>query len=97
VAGPPERERQIALMLLVGTALEGYTRNPLLRHSLRLMRGPAQAAGLGALQSFLERGFDTFRAMRGASEFLGVVSSRERTLAASLFGGASAPEVTIAP
>jgi hypothetical protein len=57
-------------MLAVGTALDRYTRNPLLRHSLRLMRGPAQAAGLGVLQAFLERGFDTFGEMRGATEFL---------------------------
>lgn len=95
VAGPAERERQIALMLSVGEALEGYTRNPLLRTSLRLMRGPAQAAGLGALQAFLERGFDTFRAMRGAREFLTVIASRERALAAALFGGADAPTVVL--
>jgi len=96
VAGPPERERQIGLMLAVGEALESYTRNPLLRTSLRLMRGPAQAAGLGALQGFLERGFDTFRAMRGASEFLSTVASRERSLAAALFAGADAPAVSVA-
>jgi len=96
VAGPAERERQIALMLAVGEALEAYTRNPLLRTSLRLMRGPAQAAGLGALQGFLERGFDTFRAMRGAGEFLATVASRERGLAAALFAGAEAPSVCLA-
>jgi hypothetical protein len=93
VAGPAVRERQIFLMLSVGEALESYTRNPLLRTSLRLMRGPAQAAGLGALQAFLERGFDTFRAMRGAREFLTVIASRERALAAALFEGADAPTV----
>ncbi len=93
VAGPADRERQIALMLSVGEALEGYTRNPLLRTSLRLMRGPAHAAGLGALQGFLERGFDTFREMGGAREFLAVIANRERALAAALFGGADAPAV----
>ena len=61
-------------MLAVGSALDRYTRNPLLRASLRLMRGPAAAAGLGALQGFLERGFDTFREMRGAREFLDTVA-----------------------
>jgi hypothetical protein len=95
VAGPADRERQIALMLAVGEALEGYTRNPLLRTSLRVMRGPAQAAGLGALQGFLERGFDTFRAMQGARDFLNVIASRERALAASLFAGADAPAVEV--
>ena len=85
VGQPEQRERQIALMLEVGSALDRYTRNPLLRHSLRLMRGPARAAGLAALQSFLETGFDTFREMRGAAEFIGTIASRERALAAALF------------
>jgi hypothetical protein len=88
---PAQRERQISLMLLVGESLDRYTRNPLLRHSLRLMRGPARAAGLGELQGFLERGFDTFREMRGAKEFLGIIATRERALAKGLFSMGSGP------
>ena len=84
VGRPLDRRRQIALMRRVADALEAYTRNPLLRRSLRLMRGPASAAGLGVLQAFLERGFDTFRDMRGAQEFLATVTRRERELAARL-------------
>jgi hypothetical protein len=84
-SSPEVREQQIALMLSVGQALERYTRNPLLSHSLRLMRGPARAAGLAALQSFLEVGFETFRGMHGASEFLSTIAARERALAAQLF------------
>jgi hypothetical protein len=75
VGQPEKRERQIALMMAVGSALDRYTRNPLLRHSLRLMRGPAHAAGLGVLQAFLESGFDTFREMRGAAPFLDTVAT----------------------
>lgn len=93
VGGPAARERQIALMLTVGEALDGYTRKPLLRTSLRLMRGPAHAAGLGTLQAFLERGFDTFRAMRGSHEFLDTVARRERELASALFAGANGPDL----
>jgi hypothetical protein len=81
----PARERQIALLEQVGRALDALTRNPLLRHSLRVMRAPARAAGLSALQTFLEAGFDTFRGMRGADEFLALIGSRERALAAMLF------------
>ncbi len=88
------REKQIVLMVAVGAALDRYTRNPLLRHSLRLMRGPAAAAGLGALQRFLENGFDTFRDMRGAEPFLRTIAERERELAAALFAGGDAPDVT---
>lgn len=87
---PVSRQRQVDLMLDVGRALDVYTRRPLLRHSLRLMRAPARAAGLAALQSFLESGFDTFRAMRGAEEFLTQIAKREREMAARLFG---APDV----
>jgi hypothetical protein len=84
-----DRERQIVLMLQVGTALDGFTRKPLLRHSLRLMRGPATAAGLGAMQKFLETGFDTFREMQGAQRFLDTIAQRERALAAALFADAA--------
>jgi hypothetical protein len=94
VGQPPQRERQIVLMLAVGEALDRYTRNPLLRHSLRLMRGPAKAAGLGVLQAFLERGFDTFGEMRGAGEFLQTITRRERELAAHLFAGGDVPGLT---
>jgi hypothetical protein len=89
---PASRQRQIDLMLGVGRALDVYTRKPLLRHSLRAMRVPARAAGMSALQAFLERGFDTFRALHGADEFLTQIAQRERALAASLFGGESTPE-----
>jgi hypothetical protein len=93
VGDAPSREQQIALMVSVGRALDGYTRSMLLRQSLRLMRGPATAAGLAALQGFLERGFDTFRDMRGADFFLATIASRERALAAHLFAGAGGPEL----
>jgi len=79
------RERQIALTLDVGRALDSFTRQPLLRHSLHLMRAPARAVGLSQLQQFLETGFDTFGQMHGAREFLDLIAGRERALAAALF------------
>ena len=89
VGTPAERERQIELTLRVGNDLERLTRKTLLRQSLRLMRGPAAAAGLGALQSFLECGFDTFRALRRPASFLACIADRERALAAALFDDAA--------
>lgn len=89
VGAPADRERQIALTLAVGRDLDRLTRKPLLRTTLHLMRGPARAAGLPALQQFLETGFDTFRAMGGADDFLATVGERERSLARALF---DAPE-----
>ena len=82
---PAARQQQIELTMAVGESLDKLTRKPLLRQSLRLMRGPAQMAGLGTLQAFLETGFDTFKAMRGAGEFLSTVRQREDTLARGLF------------
>jgi hypothetical protein len=82
---PASRQQQIELTMAVGESLDKLTRKPLLRQTLRLMRGPAQMAGLGALQGFLESGFDTFRAMRGASDFLSTVRQREDTFARALF------------
>ncbi len=82
---PQERDRQVALTLQVGTALDELVRKPLLRRSLHLMRVPARAAGLAELQGFLERGLEAFSAMQGAAEFLALVAQRERQLAAALF------------
>lgn len=87
VGEPGARLRQVDLMVAVGQALDTYTRSILLRQSLRVMRRPAQAAGLGALQRFLERGFDTFRAMKGAQDFLALIAVREQRLADQLFAG----------
>ena len=86
--GTPElRERQIEMTLRVGAALDRYTRRTLLRKTLSAMRRPAQVAGLGALQQFLESGFDTFREMPDAQAFLRIVGQREREFAERLFRG----------
>ena len=85
-----DRERQIELTLRIAAHLDAITRRPMLRNALRLMRGPARAAGLTELQRSLEAGFDVFRAMKGAQEFIALIDSRERELADALFGAGSA-------
>lgn len=94
VGSRAEREQQLAEVLALGEQLDRYTRRALLRQSLRLMRGPARAAGLGALQQFLERGFDTFGAMRGAQDFLARVQQRESVLMNRLFESDAVAMVT---
>jgi len=89
VGMPSQREQQIVLTLAIGQALDRYTRNAVLRATLRMMRRPAASAGLGELQRFLESGFDTFAAMRGAQDFLATVAQRERRLADALFADAA--------
>ena len=80
-----DRQEQITLTLNLGSCLDHFTRKPLLRRSLHLMRGPARWAGLSEIQQFLELGFDTFQAMGGARDFIAIVEERERMLAVLLF------------
>ena len=85
----PERLAQLDSVLKVGHELDRLTRTPGLRLMLKMMRKPAQVAGLGALQQFLELGFDTFAAMGrqgdGARYFLETVHVRESQLFGLLF------------
>lgn len=81
----PDRLRQVDMVLALGQRLEHYTQKRLLRQTLRLMRAPAHAAGLAALQAFLERGFDTFAAMHGAGQFLDSIRRDELALMTRLF------------
>ena len=85
------RARQIALIGEVGNALDKYVRTPMIGAALTVMRKPAHAAGLGALQDFLERGFDAFRRMKGARAFLATVGERETRINDAIFAGDDAP------
>lgn len=87
VGRPQERERQLSLVISIGHSIEQLTRHAWLVAGLRMMRGPARAAGLLELQQFLETGLASFRAMGGASEFLVIIETRERELMRALFGG----------
>lgn len=85
VGRPSDRERQVVLMLDIGRSLDRHTRRPLVGATLRLMRGPAHAAGLGDLQAFLEAGFGAFKAMNGAEDFLQTIARNERAQIAAIF------------
>jgi len=81
-----DRERQLGLLLAAGRALDRHTRSKMLAATLRVMRAPAQAAGLGQLQSFLEAGMTAFAGMGGAKEFLGFIEANEARTMSDLFG-----------
>ena len=85
------RSRQIALIGDVGRALDRYVRTPMIGAALAMMRKPARAAGLGALQDFLERGFAAFRKMKGADDFLATIDRRETRISEAIFAGEDAP------
>jgi hypothetical protein len=83
-----DREAQLSDVLAIGEEMTRLTRTPGLRTMLRMMRGPAHAAGLEALQQFLESGFDTFAAIARtgqAAAFLRLIAERERGLITLLF------------
>ncbi len=82
-----ERQLQIETVDRIGRTLEKLARIPLLSGMLHVMRAPAEAAGFGHLHRFLQDGFDAFRAMGPAGEFLGIVRSRESALMRALFAG----------
>ena len=82
-----ERERQIALIDAVGHRLDALVKKPMVGGTLKLMRQPARVAGLSDLQDFLERGFESFRRMKGADDFLALVRTRETELLNRLFSG----------
>ena len=81
---------QIALIDKIGKTLDRLTRMRLIHVSLKLMNGPAHLAGLGALHSFLQRGFDAFSEMKGADEFLEIVTERETALMKEMFASTNA-------
>ena len=87
VADSAARHQQLNVVQLLGQELDRLTRKPGLRTLLKLMRGPASAAGLSSLQRFLETGFDAFANMRGADEFLSLIKLRETELIHTLFEG----------
>lgn len=90
-ATPGERERQIAIVGETGRRLDRLVTRPMVFRTLKLMRTPARLAGMDDLQGFLERGFEAFRAMGGAGEFLDTIAARERAIASRLFSSAPAP------
>ncbi len=81
---------QIILIDKIGKTLDRLTRMPLIHFSLKLMNGPAHLAGLGDLHSFLQRGFDAFSYMKGADEFLAIVTERETALMKEMFANPNA-------
>ncbi len=60
----------------LGTTLKTLIKVPLLGGLLRTMRGPAHAAGFGALHDFLESGYTNFKAIPDINHFLGEIDAR---------------------
>ncbi len=79
------RGRQLSVVLHMGRELQRLTRIKSLRIALKMMRKPADLAGLSSLQQLLERGFDAFSAMGDARSFLTAIEGRESAWIAGMF------------
>ncbi len=86
-----DRLRQVDLMREVGKGLDRVVKKPLIYTTLKMLRRPAEMAGLGEIQRFLEAGFSAFMHMNGADHFLDTIAEREVILIARLLDKHPAP------
>lgn len=85
------RQRQVDLVIGIGTDLGRLVTFPLIGLALRVAHAPAHLAGFGALQGFLERGYDVFRRMEDPGVLLEAIRSRETAMMRRLFDGSEDP------
>jgi hypothetical protein len=83
----PERERQIRLIRHLGLELGRLVAKPWVNPLVRLLRGPAHAAGFGNLQTFLETGLSSFLALDDVAAFVDIIYQREWRSMQKLFAG----------
>ena len=62
--------RLIDLTIDLGQSLKRLVRSPMIGMTMRAMHYPAHAAGFGAMQDFLEKGYTTFQAIDDIDDFL---------------------------
>ena len=86
-----KRAHQIDLLVAIGSQVDKATRIPLIGTTLRLARGPAYKAGWGEVHDFLEKGFTSFKKMKGAKKFLSVIKKREMSILERIFQGEKNP------
>lgn len=79
------RARQIDLIVGIGKDLSRIVRRVWLGPLLQAAHAPAHAAGFGALQDFLERGYAAFRIMKDPDRLMAAIAERETIFMRSLF------------
>ena len=75
----------VHLAVYLGGTLKTLVKVPLLGALLRTMRGPAHAAGFGALQEFLEGGYTKFRKIPDIDHFLREIDTRMTEMFEAIF------------
>lgn len=87
----PMREKQIQLIRDLGHELAQLAHKSFVTYLIRLMRGPANAAGFNSLQSFLEAGVMSFRKLDDSDYFINTIYAREWLSMQKLFAGETDP------
>ncbi len=85
------REEQLRLIRELGDLLVETVSKPMVHRLIRMMRVPAEMAGVGLLQDFLQRGLDAFATMKGSGEFLSTIERREAAALAAIQQGEEWP------
>lgn len=85
------REEQIQLINDLGIELNLLVKHRFVMILLGAMRGPARAAGFGALQQFLEDGLGSFGAMGDSHEFVATIRERETRIMNRLYAAEPRP------
>ena len=88
---PRLRAHQIDLIVVAGYGLGHALRTRGVATLLTVLRGPARAAGLGELQSFLERGFGAYAKLDDVASFIEDIERSEREVSRRLFAADPAP------
>lgn len=87
------RTRQIALTAGIGEKLSRVVRRVWVGPLLQAAHLPAHAAGFGALQDFLERGYAAFRDMPEPERLVRAIAERETNFMRSMFDGIATPRL----
>ena len=85
------REEQLRLIRELGDLLVETVSKPMVHRLIRMMRVPAELAGVGLLQDFLQRGLKAFARMEGSDEFLSTIERREAAALAAIQQGEDWP------
>lgn len=97
VARRDARERQIDLVVGIGTSLQRLVRRKWIGVALRAAHAPARAAGFSALQGFLERGYRAFTGLEDAGRLMVTIRYRETRLMEALLSNCDDPFIVCAP
>jgi hypothetical protein len=88
----PQREEQIQLLENLSLDLPKVVKVPGISVILILSRKPAKIAGIESLQTFLEKGFNSFKKIGNVHDFIDPVISREREMMRALFAAKGVTE-----